>query len=114
MTRRRYTYTEQGQPLPEPVEVPADWIGHGRYVGRLSDLFMDGDTAPDGTDIGSRQKRREWMRAAGVADVSDYTEAWAKAHAKRVRAHSLTEHHDPTTRDDVAQTIADLRRRGRR
>ena len=52
-------------------------------VGHFTDCYMNGDRAPDGTDIGSRSKRRGWMKATGVADLSDFTET--TAHAAKVR-----------------------------
>lgn len=76
MSRTRYAYTMGGVPLPEPVEVSEDYHGGDGRSGDLFmvDRFMEGDRAPDGTDIGSRAKRRDYMKAHGVADASDYTE----------------------------------------
>ncbi len=51
----------------------------------VTDLYMDGTRATDGTDIGSRRKRREYMQQNGLADASDYEGVWAKAEKERER-----------------------------
>jgi hypothetical protein len=59
-----------------------------RGAGIMVDRFMEGDRAPDGTDIGSRQKRKAWMAATGNADFSDFKgarERRAKEEAARKR-----------------------------
>ena len=38
----------------------------------MVDRFMEGDRSPDGVDIGSRRKRKDWMRAADVVDHGDF------------------------------------------
>lgn len=45
--------------------------------------FFEGKVAPDGTDISSRTKFREYCKLHGVTDPRDYTETWAKADAER-------------------------------
>jgi len=50
----------------------------------MTDLYMDGVRAPDGSDIGSRKKRREFMRRTGLVDATDYSPDFAaKARASR-------------------------------
>lgn len=86
MSRTRYLYTLGGQPLPEPIEVTADFQASRERSGDLLmiDRFMEGERAPDGTDIGNRQKRRDWMRATGSADYSDFSGGhWERARAAR-------------------------------
>ena len=54
----------------------------------MVDRFMENVRTTDGIDIGSRGKRRDYMRAAGVADCSDY----GLDYAQRVRSsHERTE-----------------------
>jgi hypothetical protein len=53
-------------------------------VGR----FYENQRTAEGHDIGSRAKRKEYMRLNGVADASDYKHAWAKAQAERDRIHA--------------------------
>lgn len=85
VSRRRYAYTLGGVPLPEPIEVSEDYHGGDGRSGALimCDRFMEGTTSPiDGTDIGSRAKRREHMRAHGLADASDYSPGWYEKKAR--------------------------------
>ena len=89
MTRRMWAYTSGGRPLPEPVEVGEGFVQpDSERSGSLFmvDRFMEGDRATDGTDIGSRTKRRDYMRANGLADAGDFKEHWAKAEAQRFSA----------------------------
>lgn len=86
MSRRRYVYREcpdTGE--VEAIEVSADWQPSGRANGGVpvTDLYMDGTRAMDGTDIGSRSKRREYMHVRGLADYDDFKGVWAKAEAER-------------------------------
>lgn len=60
----------------------ADTFGR---VAVVTDLYMDGARATDGTDIGSRKKRRAYMQQNGLADASDYAGIWAKAEQDRAR-----------------------------
>jgi hypothetical protein len=73
MTLRRFAYTMGGLPLPEPIEVGADYQSHVEHVPVMTDRHHEGNRAPDGADIGSRQKRRDWMRATGSADSTDFS-----------------------------------------
>lgn len=47
----------------------------------MVDRFMEGHVSQDGVDIGSRRKRKDYMRATGVTDASDYN----PGHADRVK-----------------------------
>jgi putative FmdB family regulatory protein len=42
------------------------------------DRHYDGLRAPDGTDISSRTKHREYMKANNLSLAGDYTDTWAK------------------------------------
>ncbi len=81
MSHRRFLYTMGGVPLPEPIEVSEDFqaLPERNATGIMVDRFMEGDRAQDGTDIGSRAKRRAYMQANGLADTSDFNEHWRKA-----------------------------------
>jgi hypothetical protein len=50
---------------------------------------MDGVRAVDGTDIGSRPKRRNYMRERNLADADDFKNQWAKQTAERARVHRV-------------------------
>lgn len=85
MSRRRFAYTLGGVPLPEPVEVSEDFRGEGAERQPVfSDSYMSGARSPiDGTDISTRAKRREYMKANGLVDADDYRGEWAKAREAR-------------------------------
>lgn len=48
-----------------------------------SDAIYDGLKAPDGSDISTRAKHREYMRRNNVTTIDDYTQTWAKQAAER-------------------------------
>lgn len=47
------------------------------------DRHYDGLKATDGTDISTRTKHREYMKANGLTMDSDFKETWAKAAKER-------------------------------
>ena len=49
------------------------------------DRHYDGVQATDGTDISSRKKHREYMKANGLATADDFKETWAKTQQERER-----------------------------
>lgn len=53
----------------------------------LTDRYMEGVRAVDGTDIGSRTKRREYMKVKNLADADDFKGEWKKAAAERAKVH---------------------------
>ena len=69
----------------------------------VSDLYMDGTRSPvDGSDIGTRARRREHMRLHGLADFDDYKNAWETTEKQRAAP-------DPTIRADVERAFHDVR-----
>lgn len=64
------------------VEVGEDWVEAPRPPV-FGDSHYDGMRATDGTDISSRTKHREYMKANGLALASDFTETWASAEKRR-------------------------------
>jgi hypothetical protein len=85
MSRKRWAYTLGGQPLPEPVEVSEDFAGEGAdRQPTFTDRYMEGARSPiDGSDIGSRARRKEHMRAHGLVDADDYKGEWARKAEQR-------------------------------
>jgi hypothetical protein len=86
MSRRRWTYTLGGVPLPEPIEVSEDFQSHAERQPLFTDRYMEGATTegPSGTvDIGSRRKRAAYMQAHGLADYGDFAEHWKKKERER-------------------------------
>jgi hypothetical protein len=49
----------------------------------VTDRHYEGIAATDGTDIGSRVKRREYMRRNALADADDFKGEWSKAQKER-------------------------------
>lgn len=84
MTRRRWI---QDRKTGELIEVTADYQPEMRTdSGALwGDRSYEGMTAPDGTDISSRTKHREYMKAKGVTTMDDFKDSWAKAKESRER-----------------------------
>lgn len=82
--KKRYAYTMGGVPLAEPVEVSDDYRGDGERMPLFTDRYMEGVRSPvDGSDIGSRAKRREHMRAHGLVDADDFKQTWEKQRTAR-------------------------------
>lgn len=65
------------------VRVDEDWNDAPRSTGDLGKFQYNNLRATDGTDISSRTKRRDYMRAKGLADASDFTEHWQKKAKER-------------------------------
>jgi hypothetical protein len=81
--RTRYVYRNG-----VAVEVGTDWVEPEAEapakLNVVTDLYMDGvRTADTGEDIGSRAKRREYMKREGLSDMSDWKDTWAAAAKKR-------------------------------
>jgi len=109
MSRRRFVVRQDEAGKPVLVEVGEEWEptpGANTKNAPVTDLYMDGARAPDGTDIGSRNKRRAYMQANGVADASDYTNHWAKAERERAMGAS----HPREVQQRKADLIETMRR----
>lgn len=72
---------------PEPARVPV-----------VTDRHYEGVRATDGTDIGSRAKRREYMHRHGLADADDFKGQWAKTAQARKAGTPLAEIRDTVGR----------------
>ena len=70
----------------------------------MMDRFYENTVAPDGSDIGSRRKHREYMRANGLTTADDYKQTWQKAAEKREAAR---EGHvpDPRRREAIERAM---------
>lgn len=81
---KRWVYTQNGRPLPEPIEVTQDYEPPAdATVPLVTDRYLEGERTPDGVDISSRRKRDEYMRREGVTHANDYRQQLAKAKEKR-------------------------------
>lgn len=87
MARRRWI---QDRHTGELIEVTADHQSEMRTdSGALwGDRSYDGLRAPDGTDISSRTKHRDYMKATGLTTADDFTQTWAQAREQRERAYT--------------------------
>jgi len=87
MSRRRFVYRKNEETgAIESVEVAQDYQSAPERSGSnfLVDRYMEGTRSPvDGSDIGSRAKRREHMKAHGLVDADDYKGQWAQQAKER-------------------------------
>ena len=84
MTRRRFV--QMKEPPYELIEVTEDYVSPTRADSALwGDRNYEGMVAPDGTDISSRTKHREYMKAKGLTTMDDFKDSWAKAKESRER-----------------------------
>jgi hypothetical protein len=72
------------------------------------DRSYDGLRATDGTDISSRSKHREYMKANGLATADDFKESWAKAQQQRDQ---YRQNGGTFSRRDVERAIQQLQNR---
>jgi hypothetical protein len=70
-----------------------------------SDAIYDGLKAPDGTDISTRAKHREYMRRNNLTTMDDFTETWKQAARERERSMAGE---DPSRVHDVVRAIHKL------
>lgn len=115
MSRRRYAM----RPDPETgelvlVELGADYVGQRRDEGRRSEEEIYGKTtAPDGTDLSTRKRHRDYMKSKGLAMTSDYTNSWAKAADERAK-YFTGQHDSKAIRETVEKAMYQVtnKRRG--
>ena len=107
MTRRRYI---QDRHTGELIEVTSDYQAPLRNdAGALwGDRHYDGARASDGTDISTRSKHRDYMRANNVTTVDDFKDTWAKAREQRERLYTQG---GTFSRRDVERAISQLQNR---
>lgn len=88
MTRRRYIQSKE--PPYELIEISDDYQAPLRTdSGALwGDRSYDGLRATDGSDISTRSKHREYMKANNLATVDDFQGTWAKAREQRERLYT--------------------------
>jgi hypothetical protein len=100
MTRRRYVWDDEAKQL---VEVGEEWSDTPRgNAGPVTDLYMEGVRATDGTDIGSRKKRRAYMKANNLADADDFKGTWEKAAKER---EAIRQGSDSSRREAIARAL---------
>ena len=107
MTRRRYI---QDRHTGELIEVTSDHQAPLRNdAGVLwGDRHYDGLKATDGSDISTRTKHRDYMRANNVTMADDFKDTWAKAREQRERLYTQG---GTFSRRDVERAIHQLQNR---
>lgn len=74
------------EPPYELIEVTDDYNAPARADSALwGDRQYEGMRAPDGTDISSRTKHRDYMKAKGLTTMDDFKDSWAQAKESRER-----------------------------
>jgi hypothetical protein len=107
MTRRRWI---QDRTTGELIEVTADYQPELRTdSGALwGDRSYDGLRATDGTDISTRTKHREYMKANNLATADDFQTFWVKAQQERDH---YRQHGGTITKRDIERAIQQLQNR---
>lgn len=82
--------------------------GPAREAGYMvmGDQFYDGGRAPDGSDISTRTKHREYMKRTGLVTFDDYAQTFAKEQERRDAYHSGQR--GTVSRKDIERSIAKL------
>lgn len=116
MSRKRWLYTLNGQPLPEPIEVSEGYEPEVRTGGHKSEEEVYGKlVATDGTDISTRRRHREYMQRNGLTVSEDYKEAWQKARAERIQHLTPEAGYDSAMRREQLGRVAyELEKKGRK
>ena len=78
----------------------------------MVDRFMEGVCTTEGIDIGSRRKRREYMKTNNLADADDFKGVWKKAQEDRLRRRAGDfDHHE--RREAIGRALHELRSKKR-
>lgn len=112
----RWVYTHQGLPLPEPVEVGADWTSAPqRAQVPTEELTYGGMRATDGADISSRKKHRAYMKRNNLTTIDDFKGQSEKNRARleQVRKGG-TVGQNKDRREAIGRAMYQLEQRGRR
>lgn len=83
MSTRRWVYRDNGKGGVDVIEVGADYSEAPRSTGDLGKFDYDNLRAPDGADISSRTKHREYMKAHNLTVADDFKGEWKQAAAER-------------------------------
>jgi hypothetical protein len=66
------------------VRVDSNWTDADARACKSEEEVYGHDTTSDGVDISSRKKRRDYMRATGVTDASDFSSDWYAKRRKEI------------------------------
>lgn len=70
-SRGRWIWSKKLGKLVRPEEYEPEETEQAMYAPIISGRLHEGAVAPDGTDIGTRARRRAWMREHDVVDYAD-------------------------------------------
>jgi hypothetical protein len=93
-------------PTQKKLVTPGEYRSPQRALDApiLAGRFYESTAATDGTDIGSRRRHRDYMKAKGLAMHCDYTETFKKKEAERAAYVSGTDTRDmPERREEVSR-----------
>ena len=108
--RGRFVWdTEQGKLVPADEYRPPD---RALDAPIMCDRFYEGVTATDGTDIGSRRKRRQYMRDNGLVDADDCKGLWNQARERRLEVRR-GEHDHHERREQIGRALYEARSKRR-
>ena len=84
MTRRRWVYRKDADGVMQAIEVLSD----AELTLRLNapvvgDSHYEGLRGPQGEDVGTRTKHKEFLKASGLALADDFKNEWAQAQKQR-------------------------------
>lgn len=118
MARKIYIYRPDHPDANERgfVEVVDGYVSERQALHSpfMVDRYMEGVVAQDGTDIGSRRKRREYMKMNGLADADDFKGTWERAAKDREKVFA-GEHDHAARREALGRALYQLENaRGRR
>lgn len=109
--RGRFVWSDEAQAM---VEVGADWEPtDAEKMPVFTDRYMENDRAVDGTDISNRTRRRNYMKARGLADANDFTQHIEKKEKERA-AFLAGKDHDPTLHNTIGRALYEARKKGKR
>lgn len=92
--RGRFVYRDGGL-----VRVDSAWTDAETRAGKSEEEVYGHDTTADGVDISSRRKRRDYMRATGVTDFSDFSPEWREKQKK-----SIERERDTSRKTDIIES----------
>lgn len=112
--RRRWLYTQGGQPLEQPLEVTDDWKQPDSGPSLRSEAEVYGNLTPatDGTRLDSKRRHHEYMARNNLTIAEDFKNTWAQAEVKRERMATGDFDHQ-RRRETIGRAAYELEKKGR-
>jgi hypothetical protein len=84
MTRKRWVYRKDENGEMQAIEILSDAELQLRLNAPvIGDMHYEGLRGPQGEDISTRTKHKEFLKASGLALADDYKNEWAQAQKQR-------------------------------